>query len=86
MYPVDLELHIYFVIYFLFMLNFNIYYSFYMINKPFFIQINHIIFFLLSCFLTFIVLFEIINIRFNCILFLIEVSQIQWIFDVEIEY
>lgn len=57
-----------------------------MINKPFFIQINHIIFFLLSCFLTFIVLFEIINIRFNCILFLIEVSQIQWIFDVEIEY
>ena len=86
MYPVDLELHIYFVIYFLFMLNFNIYYSFYMINKPFFIQINRIIFFLLSCFLTFIVLFEIINIRFNCILFLIEVSQIQWIFDVEIEY
>ena len=57
-----------------------------MINKPFFIQINRIIFFLLSCFLTFIVLFEIINIRFNCILFLIEVSQIQWIFDVEIEY
>ena len=86
MYPVDLELHIYFVIYFLFMLNFNIYYSFYMINKPFFIQINRIIFFLLSCFLTFIVLFEIINIWFNCILFLIEVSQIQWIFDVEIEY
>lgn len=57
-----------------------------MINKPFFIPINYIIFLLLLCFLTFITLFEIINIRFNYILFLIEVSQNQWIFDVETEY
>lgn len=86
MYPVDFGPHIYFVIYFLFMLNLNIYYSFYMINKPFFIQINYIIFSLLLCFLTLIILVEIINIRFNCILFLIEVPQEQWIFDVETEY
>lgn len=39
-----------------------------MINKPFFIQINYIILFLLLCFLTFIILFEIINIRFNFLL------------------
>lgn len=57
-----------------------------MINKPFFIRINYIIFSLLLCFLTLIILLEIINIRFNCILFLIEVPQHQWIFDVETEY